>query len=306
MEKTKDVFGKRILSVKVKRKIFIICMLTLPVANFFVFWVYTNFSSILLAFQTPKDGEIQWGFANFAKMIKDFSTAGQGLSIAIKNTFIYFFASNLITLPLSFLLSYFLYKKVLGYRVFRVIFYLPSIISSLVLVSAFKYFINVDAPLDVLFQKLFGKGVPHFLHDSDYATKTIVFYSVFWGLGGNLILFSGAMANIDSGIVEAAKIDGANMITEMLRIVVPLMWPTLSTVLTFSFMGIFNSSGPILAFTQGAYETQTLNYWIYSEVAYSASYYYPSAVGLVLTCIGAPIALFMRWLLSRRIDDLEY
>ena len=287
------------LSIQAKDKIFIWGMLALPILNFLVFYLYVNFDSLLMAFQVPVGNEIEWGFDNFRTMFKEFSLSGSVLSVALKNTLIYFFASLLLTLPLSFFLCYFLYKKVRGYKIFRVIFYLPNIISASVLVILFKYLIEVNGPISALIQSLGGKRLDPLLKMSQHATSVILFYTVFFGISGNMILFSGAMSNVDSSVVEAAKIDGANMWEEIIHIVIPLIWPTLSTVLIFQFIGVFNASGPILLFTRGTYDTMTVSYFIYDKVTFGSSLHYPSAVGLFFTVVGAPIAIFMRWFINK-------
>lgn len=284
-------------------RIFIVLMLMLPLLNFAVFYVYVNFNSILLAFKVPV-GDIEvWGMDNFKQMFEEFASGGSDLTKALINTMKYFFTGIIITLPLSFLMCYFLYKRVRGYRVFRVIFYLPSIISASVLVAMFRYSVAVNGPISLLFEKLGLGTLPPLFNMSKYATNTIIFYNVAFGLGANLILFSGAMTNIDGSIIEAAKIDGANMARELASIVIPITWPTISTVLIFQFVGIFSASGPILLFTKGDFDTYTISYWIYDQVKFGSSYNFPSAVGLFFTLIGAPIAILMRWVLTRFYYD---
>lgn len=299
---------KRIgMTKKTKDNIFVFCMLAIPMLHFLIFWLYVNFDSILMAFQVPLDGgKYRWSLDNFTQMFREFKVSDSVLPNALKNTFIFFFTNLLISFPLSFLLAYFLYKKVAGYKIFRVIFYLPSIVAASVIAVLFRYIIEVGGPLSYVLGKV-GLSLPSnpdMLHSTKYALWVIIFYSVFFGLGSNLVLFSGAMSNIDSSVVEAAKIDGAGMTTEIFKITIPMMWPTLSTMMTFMFIGIFGASGPILLFTKGEYNTYTIAYWIFDRVAFASTLNYPAAVGLFFTMIGAPIALFMRWFLSRRVDDI--
>lgn len=301
----KDFQMKIKLNKKTRDRIFIGGMLFLPICSFLVFYVYVNLNSILIAFQIPASSETYtWGIDHFLTMIKEFSLSGSVLAGALKNTMWFFFSGILITFPLSFALCYFIYKKIAGYHFFRIVFYLPNIISASVIAILFKYMIAGNGPISVLYA-IAGKEIPKFLSDSAYAMPTLIFYNVFFGLGGNIILFSGAMSNIDSGIIEAAKIDGVGMMTEMVRIIIPLMWPTMSTVLLFQFIGIFNASGPILLLTRGGYDTYTLSYWIYDRVAFSSDLNYPAAVGLFFTAIGAPLAMFFRWLLSHGTEDVS-
>ncbi len=285
--------------IKARKAFFIVCMLIIPLVNLIVFWFYVNFDSILLSFKSNQPGVgVKWGFENFQNFFDEFKQPDSTILEALRNTLIFFFSNLCITLPVSVVLCYFLYKRIKGYKAFRFIFYLPSIISASVYVVLFKYIIGSEGTVGLFLKAIGCKPIP-FLSDSRYALGTILFYTVFTGFGGNIVMLSGAMSHIDDSIVEAAKIDGASMSCEFFRIVLPLIWPTLSTLIILSFVGVFGSSGPILLFTQGEKGTYTISYWLYDQVERWKSYNYPSAVGLFFTCIGAPIALFMRWVMGK-------
>ncbi len=293
--------GKR----RYKELEFVTVMMALPVCGFLIFWVAVNVNSILFAFQQydPVTGGTVYCLDNFVQVFKDISTNSTILG-ALKNTCIFFFSNLLISMPISYLLCYFLYKRIAGYKVYRFVFYLPAIISEAVLVYLFKEIISPFGPVGKLMQEWTGEiFLP--LSKSGSALRTILLYTLLVGFGGNIILLSGAMSQIDKEIIEAARIDGAGMFREMVSIVFPLTWPTFSTLLLFAFVSLFSASGPILLFTKGAYDTQTLSYWIYEQVYFTKSYYYPSAVGLILTAIGTPIALGIRKLNSIIIPDSE-
>ena len=114
-----------------------------------------------------------------------------------------------------------------------------------------------------------------------------------------MVLLSGAMNQINQSVIEAGRIDGTGIGREIFSIVIPCIWPTLSTLLIFDFVGLFGASGPILLFTSGAYNTTTVAYWIYDLVYYSGSYNYAAAIGLTFTAIGTPIALLARHILNK-------
>lgn len=279
---------------------FVASLLALAVINFIVFWVIVNFSSILLAFQ---DANGNWSMSNFELFFDELGTAGSVMAQATKNTLVFFGSSILVQFPLSVLFSYFLYKKVAMYKFFRVIFFLPSIISAVVLTSLYRYLLT--GPVVELL-RLFGMSrPPALLADSRYALWSIVIYGLWTGFGTNMILFNGAMARIPQDVVEYGHLEGVGFFRELFQIVIPLIWPTLSTVLLLACVGIFTASGPILLFTEGAFNTYTISYWIYEQTI-RASYEYASAVGLVFTLVGLPIVLFVRWLLDRIGTDVEY
>ena len=290
---------------KQRDRIFICLMLLPSIITWIVFYFYVNIDAFTLAFRVPFGSEETWGFSNFTRIFEEFSHASSDIRIALKNTLLYFVAGQFISFPLSFVLSFFIYKKIGGYKVFRVIFYLPSIVAGTVLVVLFKYLINdMTGPIALLYNSMTGERFPALLYSSATATSTILFYSITFGLGSSLVLHGGAMSAIDPGLIEAAQIDGASMFTEAIRIVVPMMWPTISVQILFNFIGVFGSSGPILAFMPTAeYETYTLSYWLYRQVQYFGSYNYSSAVGMVMTFVSLPIVLTVRWLLDRGFTD---
>ena len=98
------------------QKIFLVCMLAIPIVNWLVFWLYVNLSSILLAFQIDVAGEMQWSLQNFETFWQHLTDKGNQLNISLKNTMLYFLSSAFVTMPLSLLVSYFLSKKILGYK----------------------------------------------------------------------------------------------------------------------------------------------------------------------------------------------
>jgi ABC-type sugar transport system permease subunit len=245
---------------------------------------------------------------NFKIVFEDIAKDKGGLRIALNNTLITWTFSTLLMFPLSILWSYFIYKKLRLGSFYRIIFYIPSIISSVALAAIFKYLIVADGPIGHLYELLYpDRLMPIFLKEKEYAMKTVLIY-VFWtGFGGNLILLNGAMGRIPKEVIESAYMDGTGMWREIFYFVLPLCWPTLSTLIIFSFAGLFTASGPILLLTNGAADTDTISFWIYREVEYSdLNIYVPAALGWVFTIIGLPIILIIRKFINKIYDDVEF
>ncbi len=289
------------------KTVFLCVILSVPISNFLVFWLYVNFDSILMAFQYREGKEIVWGMENFTHLWKDMTSEYSTFWSAFRNTMLYFGANLLVTLPISLVLCYFFFKKITGYKAFRFIFYLPSILSASALVVIFRYMIAMNGILGTLYEAA-GKEPISLLTSPDHANWVILFYTVMYSFGGNIILLGGAMNHIDASILEAVELDGCNMPTEMFQIVIPLIWPTLSTLIVFAFVGMLGSSGPLLLFVEQGAEglnCNTLSYWIYTQVYYGGEYYYPSAIGLVMTAVGLPIALGIKKLLGNAMEAVE-
>ncbi len=301
---------KGAMSNKRAERIFLFLMLSLPVLQWLIFWLYVHLDSFLLAFQDKRTGELT--FQNFEKFWEMLTSPKGEIKIALKNTLIYFSTEIIILLPVSLLLSYFLYKKIFMYKVFRVIFYLPAIVSSMVMVETYTSFISPNGPIAKLIG-LFGGAIPPqgLLANSNTATTTIVVYCIWTGFCGNVLLFGSAMARVPMEILESARLEGCGPFRELVQLILPLIWPTMSTQIIFTCTGIFNSSGPILLFTNGAYETETLSFWIFAQIygggkyGGSGNYNIVSATGLCFTLVGAPLILFIRWLFDK-IPTVEY
>ena len=309
LAKTKTVKDNKKIS-KRNETIFLFCMLILPFLQWVVFWLFVNIQSIMLAFQDLRTGVFTWN--NFITFWESLTAPDGEMGLATRNTFTYFGVNLILIMPIALLISYFIYKKVLGYKTFRVIFYLPAIVSGVAMVTVFKNFINPKGPLQ-FFLNLFGGSIPTegFLHFPETATKTIVAYTIWTGYCSNILLFAGAMTRVPLEVLESAQIDGCGAGRELFQMIFPLIWPTTSTQIIFAFTGIFSSSGPILLFTQGDADTTTISYWIFEQVygngvtGGSGSYNLVSAAGLCFTVFGVPIILFIRWLMEK-IPAVEY
>ena len=314
-------------SFKTEAMIFVIALLTIPLVHWTIFWLYVNLQTILLAFSPPttmgpaqleKLTWVQRTFWNYIKLWKsDFEPMFQGrdvgnLPIAFRNTFIYFGMNILITMPLCLFIAFFIYKKILGYKVFRIVFYLPAVIPTIVLTYAYKEITSSHGPLvDIL-------NIPKggLLGNKTTALPTALVYSLLCGFTTNMLLFSSGMARIPTEVLEAAKLDGVGPGREIISLIVPLIWPTFTTQFILAFTGIFQAGGPILMLTQGANDTTTFAFWMFSKIVGTNglgggdagspdSVRLVSAMGVACTLIAVPIVFFTRWLCGK-VDTIEY
>ena len=285
-------------------------MMIIPIVMFLFFYVYINFNSILMAFQIPLYdglGGFEWGLDNFEKVFNQFSKSDEDLWAYLGNTAIFFFTDTFVSLPLSLVICYFIYKKIAGYQAFRTIIYLPVIITTTIFATLYKGMIEAGGPLQALYGQWGVEPPATFVMAEEFALKTMLTFVVYTGLGGRFVLFGGAMNSIDSSIIDAGKIDGASPFRELVSIIVPCIWPTLSTMLLLCSTGIFTASGPSLLFDKGDYGTKTISYWIYDITSGSGSagesVELASAIGLVFTVLGLPIVLVVKKLTGITEDN---
>ncbi|MBQ3020172.1 MAG: sugar ABC transporter permease [Clostridia bacterium] len=294
------------------RTLFIVCILAIPILNWLVFWLYVNISSIFLAFQEldPWTGTEKWSLGNFEKFWEHISGDGD-LPLSLRNTGLYFLSGLLITMPLALFISYFISKKIFGYQFFRVIFYLPCIITPVILTSLYDQMLAPGGPIERLFSKLtwsYPEAGPLYKNGSIMPTMMIILYTILTGFGGDMLIFSGAMSRIPTEVYESAKLDGCGPIREVFTIVMPLIWSTISTKIVLLMSGVFAASGPIMLLVTENYETTTLSFWIFNSINSkdgSGDIHLVAMAGLCFTAIIIPIIFGVRALMEK-FGDVEY
>ncbi len=307
MQKSNSIKKKRTDKEKV---IFILFCITIPIIQWLIFYVYTNVDSIFMAF---RDSNGALTMENFKRFFVELKTPSSDIRLAFKNTFITFLIL-LVTYPFKVLVSYFLYKKVPGSAVFRVLFFLPSILFSVCTAMVFTRFVGTTGIIAKAVQEMLHLDyVPELLADSRFANIVVLLNMVWLGFPGDLIIWGGTFARIPNEVLESGKIDGVNWWTEFTKIMVPLVWPTLSLQMILMFCGIFGASGQVFLLTGGGYGTITLSVWMYKVVLensgnmYTSNVYnYLSAVGLMITIVAVTMSLCIRKFTDKAFDDVDF
>lgn len=296
----------------VSKYIFVYSILAYFLILFAVFYVWVNFNSILMAFQSYKlDGTMNWiGFDNFKNFMSKVFTEGNLVSTSFTNSLKLYIISLVISMPLYIFFSYILFKKCLAHGAMRLLVMLPSILSGFIVCLMFKSFVMKGVP--GLMKNYFGvANPPNFFEDSKWAFGTTIFYGIWSSFATNLIVYPNAMKEIDEGILEAARVDGVcNMFQELFYIILPLIYPTITTFLITGLAGILSTDGSLvtLYYEKAPVEVYNMGYYYWKLVKGAGSNYtnYPelAAGGLIMTLIVAPLTLGARWILNK-LDPTE-
>ncbi len=154
---------------------------------------------------------------------------------------------TLFSVPLNIILSIFvamlLNNALPGMRLFRTIFYLPAIVSGVVISVIWLWIYNPDYGLINGFLAMFGIEGPGWVYDENWALPSLIIMSL-WGIGTNIVLYLAGLQGISTEYYEAAHIDGANFWQRLIYITLPSMSPVL---LFTTLTGIINS---LQTFTQ--------------------------------------------------------
>lgn len=293
-----------------RRILFILCCCAWPVINWLITYVYVNIDAFGMAF-TNKEGVIS--FDNFVRFWDEIRNPVSDIRLAFRNTFLTF-GIGLVALPFKVLVSYFIYKKIPGANIFRILFFLPSIIFSVALAMIFDRLIGVNGFIaEAVRDWLDLSYTPELLADSRFANITVILHMLWLGFPGDLIIWGGTFARIPTEVLESGQLDGVNWIQEFTLITIPLVWPTVALTLVMSFCGIFGSSGAVFLLTQGKYETVTISAWMYLQLFRNTGthdtsnvFNYMSTVGLILTTMAITISLFIRRWTDKVFNDVDF
>lgn len=265
---------RRRKKINIKRYLFIYGILVIPIANFLVFWVYININTFVLAFQGWDHGTSQYvfrGWVNFRNMFKNLRTDAE-VTAALKNSLLLFPWTNFVLLPVSIITAFLLYKRVPGERLFRIVFFLPSIISIVVLATAFRFMFDGTGGESLVNGLLRRIGMANLIPRYGWAGTPgtayffILMYCLWAGIGYNVLLLNGAIKRIPVEIVESGKIDGIGYWRELFSITLPLIGPTVSTLFIIGSTAVFTLFIQPMMLTNGAAYTKTISFIIINSV----------------------------------------
>ncbi len=306
-------------STSLKKYLFVFSFLAISLTNFAIFWLYINFDTIRLTLFTfkPATQTYQWNnFRNYTELIKyTFSPEYRKpeMWLAFVNTFRALII-NLAIFPLALIVAYAFYKRIPGTKAFRVIFYLPSIISIVILAMAYKAMFRAGTGPIWQFFANFGY-TPEWLSatpDSKTIWPCIYFFSIVNGMGTNVILMASAMQRIPNEVSEASRLDGCGFFRELFSVTVPCIMPTITSWMTMIFTSVFGFYlQPMLIGTDPVDgKTMTIPWQIFNAAAAGSSNMNTligaATSGIFLSLFMLPFVLIMRYVMNKLTPEVTY
>lgn len=197
-------------------------------------------------------------------------------------------------------MSYYVYKKCLFSKFFRVLLYLPTLLSVLALSIIQYYILELGVPE---IAGKFGKDLDGILSNPDTALTGLIVLQIWFGFCKGIMLYPATMSSIPDSAIESARIDGCDAWGEFWHIILPLIYPTITVMFIADLAGIarvdlgtFNMYGQ---YTDP--KLYTIGYYLYNEAlkAGIADYPHLATFGVFLTLIVVPVVLLVRYLLNK-------
>lgn len=231
------------------------------------FMVYPVGYALFISFHKTNGLNFEFvGFGNYVKLLTD------PLLYKVFGTNLLFLVSVPIVIFVALICSVLLYERIRGWKFYRVLFFVPNVLSTAVIGLMFKTLFAYSGPVNALIIAFGGEPVDFFAGASS-AIFVIVLALVWSGFGyQSLILLSG-LSSINPEIFEAAVLDGAGWWRRLWSITLPNIRRVVVLVSILNVLYTFTSLfGFIFVMTAGGpgYDTTTLDYLIYT-LAFSSS-----------------------------------
>ncbi len=295
---------KRVLSNKWHIMVFV-----LPTVLFFSYFVMVPivmsafYSTLNWVPSTEASFEYFVGFQNYIDMFGRRSRFSQ----AAVNSLLYAAVSVGIQLPFSLLLALLLSKAPKGESFYRNVFFIPVIISSVVIGQLWRKIYNNDYGILNLLLEQFGLSGPKGGWLANKQTRLwAVFIPVLWQyVGYHMLLMYGALKSISPDILEAATVDGASGARMALQIQIPLIKPMLKVCLSFSLIGSFKLFDMVKILTDGNIGTEVMATTMFREIFSLKKYGTGSAMAMFIVFECLACTLLLNVLFRERKDKLE-
>lgn len=242
------------------------------------------------------------GWKNYERIF----TSGE-IWLLLRNNFIFVFAVPGILL-ISLVVTVLVFEEVPGWRFFRSVYYLPTILSAAVVGTLMRVMFQSQGAAN---QFLGQVGLEQFQHDWLGSVPTafmVLIFAFYWQtLGQGVLIFLAGMSTISTDLLEAARLDGAGWWNRLTRIIIPLLVPTIAyfvlTNVIWIFVGLF---ALVYTVTKGGpgYATTPFDLMIYRKAFESGDMGYASALSVILFIIVLAISAIQLRTFDRLTTDV--
>ena len=310
--------GKKIIIENKRRAGFSLLMLAIPIAHFLIFYLYINLSSFALAFQKYEIKDGVGMVTSFARLDNFKDALGQLFSAngwaMIKNSLIFEAINLFFVTPLTLIFSFYIYKKCFMSKFFKVMLFMPYILSEIIVATLYRCMTNNVIP-EIMSQVFHVADPSKYQLLTEESTKmgaAIVFNIIMW-FGINSLIYSSSMEDVNVSMSEAAQLDGANVAQEFIYVTVPTIFPTIVTLFTVALAAVFTDQFRMFSLYKfnevGSLEN--IGHFLYMEASRvgktlgggqsttNNTYGSLSAMGLLLSFVVIPVTLITRHLLNK-------
>lgn len=214
----------------------------------------------------------------------------------------------LATLPIwvlfPLLLAIFIHLKVPGAGFFRVAYFFPVVLSSVIIGAIFNIFLRYDGNFNEMLS-VFGIEAVDWLGDGSTALATVIVVQIWSSFGMGVLIFLSGLATVPQDLIDAAKVAGANLGQVVWYVVIPAMMPIIEFVAVVTTLGMLTSMfGLIYVMTGGGPGTATYlpEFLIWLQQGELNKPGYAAATSMIVFCFVGLLAYIQVRFMTRKVD----
>lgn len=245
------------------------------------------------------------GLSNFKILFQD-----ENFYRSFQNTILLIVIVTIVTISLALMFASILTRmKIKGQNFFRVIFYIPNILSIIVISAIFSAIYDpTNGLLNSILQIFRGeKDAILWLGNQKIVIFSIAIALIWQAIGYYMVMYMASMASIPDSIYESASLEGAGEKLMFFQLTVPLIWTNIRTTLTFFIISTINLSFLIVkALTGGGPDgaTEVFLSYMYKQAYTNSSYGYGMAIGVIVFLFSFGLAAAVNFVTKR--EPLEF
>ena len=202
------------------------------------------------------------------------------------NTFMYLVIAVPFLVIFPLFIAVLINQKIRGITLYKILIYLPVIVSIVVAAIAFKWFYAGQGILNYLLS-LFHIEPIGWLVDTKWALFSVAVVTIWKGIGYYMMIYLASLMSVPQDLYEACDIDGANFWQKHLTVTIPHIMPTIALVSTISTISAMKVFAEIYVMTKGGPldSSKTIVYYIYERAFENLDLGYASALAVILLIV---------------------
>ena len=289
---------------KREKNLFILVCLLPALILFFTFMIYPTievFRMSMFKWGGFSNNQEFVGLDNFKILWMD-----ENFFRTMQNTILLIVVVTIFTVVLAVVFAAILStEKIRGNNLFRIVFYIPNILSIVVIAGILSAVYDPKAGLlNAILPEAWNRL---WLGDQSIVIYSLAFALVWQAIGYYMVMYMAGMANIPSSLYEAADLDGAGKIGKFFNVTLPLIWNSIRTTLTFFIISTINLSFLLVQIlTNGGPDgsTEVFLSYMFTQAYTNSSFGYGMAIGVVVFIFSFGLSGIVSHITKR--DILEY
>ncbi len=270
---------------------------------YFVFMIFPTFNVFRMSLferGAYSPAETFVGMSNFQALMKDTK-----FITAMQNTILLIVTVTIITFFFAIVFAAILTReKIRGQNFFRIVFYIPNILSVVVIAGIFSAIYKPEnGMLNSILSFFKGETVMVLWKDQPMVIVSVIIAMVWQAIGYYMVMYMASMSAVPESLYESAGLDGAGRLTQFFQLTLPLIWTNIRTTLTFFIISTINMAFLFVKAMVAKGMADVGLSFMYAQKD-AGLYGYSMAAGVVIFLFSFLLSALVNWVTRREVLEM--